>query len=659
MCTITRHNDSRFSKGLMALCTSALLLLINACQEETTYRACSEEERDEVESQFSKASHLELMETLTDTMSTISLRQIVASRILASNMRHSSRFTEAIKQSHTTYHVAQDINDTIEMTRALNDLATNFRRVGAMGDATEYHYRALQLCDEFSDKNSYTARKNRTIAYNGIGNIDLTLHYFDEAKSYFALALGVEKALESDLGMAINYANIGSIFNYQQEYDSAYIYYCESMEHNRLANSVVGISLCYNAIGEIFEKRQMLDSARVSYEKSYDLLYNHQDRWHWLVSCLSLGRVEMLMGNDSRSKQLLEDAYKVAVEIDAPEQAESACLFLSEYEKKKQNYYRSLDYLTQARAFSARVQNERQNNSFLNTRVNYERVKGERELSILAAEKERKERYNRQIITVVSVIAFMLIIVILQFLQTLRIQRARNKELKEMNDMKDKLFSVISHDLKNPAIAMRNALHLLSTNGSSFSTDMLRKTYADLHKSAEVQVDLLNNLLNWTRLQMGRMQFEPSKIDIYGIVTDITELLALQASAKNISFQVSDKKGIMVFADNNMVSTIVRNIVSNAIKFSYTDGTISFDFSERAGKVALTIADQGVGMPQQKVRSILSDGHVRSTNGTGGEQGSGLVLAVCLDMARSNSGEIEIDSEEGRGATFRLILPKA
>lgn len=641
------------------LAVLVLIGILSGCSSEKEYKVLSEEDRQKVESELKSTPSEKLLEMARDTTNDITIYNVVASRMFASKMRHASRFSEAIEQCQATYDMALSISDTIEMTKALNDLATNFRRIGSLGDATQYHYRALQLADAFSDKKSYTARKNKTIAYNGIGNIDLTLKYYDEAKLYFKEALDIETSLDSHLGQAINYANIGSIFSYEEKYDSAFSYYCLSMEHNKLANSVVGISLCHNALGEIYEKRAMIDSARVEYQISYDLLLHDADRWHWLVSCLSLGRVEMLLGNMRKASQLLAEAYKVSIEIDAPEQAEVACTLLSKYEQKNNNDKKALDYVLKARTFSDRVKNESQNNSFLNTRVNYEREKGAKELQQLTAEKNRKERQHHFTILLISLFAILLLIIMLQFFTMLRFQRRRNEELKDTNETKDKLFSVISHDLKNPAIAQCNALQLLKQYGKSFNQEQLGQMYDDLHKSAVVQVDLLNNLLNWTRLQMGRMQFEPSKIDISGIITDITELLALQAKAKNIRFNKPEEKGLMIWADHNMVSVIVRNIVSNAVKFSYPDSTITFEYNTTDETIILTIRDQGIGMTEEYMRSVFSEGRVKSTKGTTGEQGSGLGLAVCFDMAKMNKGNIEADSEPGKGTTFRVTLPKA
>ena len=122
------------------------------------------------------------------------------------------------------------MNDTLEITQALNNLGTDFRRIGALAEASEYHYNALDYAEEYSDSKTPAGMKNKVVSLNGIGNISLTLGYFDDAMLYFTAALEDEKMLESKIGQAINYANIGSIYEQKGNYDSARIYYNHSLE---------------------------------------------------------------------------------------------------------------------------------------------------------------------------------------------------------------------------------------------------------------------------------------------------------------------------------------------------------------------------------------------------------------------------------------------
>ena len=212
---------------------------------------------------------------------------ILAYKELEVRYREAARFNEAIGCHREGLRLAMQRKDTSEVIQALNNIGTNFRRLGIMDEASNYHYRALSLCERLGDKESYKARKNRTISLSGIGNVYLTLENCEMADSIFRIALEEERTLDSDLGLAMNYANLGSIFEMRGMMDSAFVYYNYSMEHNRAAGSVVGISLCHNHIGRLFEKKGQWDQAIREYRNAYDLMVADNDLYHWLESCLA------------------------------------------------------------------------------------------------------------------------------------------------------------------------------------------------------------------------------------------------------------------------------------------------------------------------------------------------------------------------------------
>ena len=179
---------------------------------------------------------------------------------------------DAINSHRNSLWAAKQLKDTIEIIQALNYIGTNFRRLGIIDEASNYHYRALTYSEQFSDDTSYMARKNRVVSLNGIGNIYLTLNNYDAAARIIRMALVGEQQLKSALGQAINYANLGSIYESRGMNDSALVYYQHSMKFNRLAKSDLGISLCYDHFGKLAEKRGDWDSALREYKSAYDIM---------------------------------------------------------------------------------------------------------------------------------------------------------------------------------------------------------------------------------------------------------------------------------------------------------------------------------------------------------------------------------------------------
>ena len=171
----------------------------------------------------------------------------------------------------------------MEIVQALNNLGTDFRRIGVLAEASSYHYQALSYSEAYSKVNEPgTGMKNRVVSLNGLGNISLTLGYLDEAEKYFRGALKDEVTLSSTLGQAINYANIGAIYELRQQYDSARVYYEHSMKQNVLAKSDMGIGLCHIHFGDLHAIEGRYDLAKEEYAKALTLMQHIADSWHWL-----------------------------------------------------------------------------------------------------------------------------------------------------------------------------------------------------------------------------------------------------------------------------------------------------------------------------------------------------------------------------------------
>ena len=197
---------------------------------------------------------------------------MVVMRELGKIHRESSDFILALNYHEKALSLAKELKDTNNIIYILNQLGTDFRRLGILNEAADRHYGALSYCDKYSDKSSFRAKKQRVVSLNGIGNVHLTLQNNDIAEKIFKEALSGEKSLGSHLGQAINYANIGFVKETIGEKDSAWIYYGYSMEHNRLADSKLGISLCYNHQGRLAEQEEDYSKALESYKKSYSLM---------------------------------------------------------------------------------------------------------------------------------------------------------------------------------------------------------------------------------------------------------------------------------------------------------------------------------------------------------------------------------------------------
>nr|NQU90152.1 hybrid sensor histidine kinase/response regulator [Bacteroidota bacterium] len=231
------------------------------------------------------------------------------------------------------------------------------------------------------------------------------------------------------------------------------------------------------------------------------------------------------------------------------------------------------------------------------------------------------------------------------------------EELSKSNAMKDKLFSIIAHDLRGPVGNFGSALQVLIENIEHFDKDTLAETLVELKKSAYGAYDLLQNLLKWATTQNNTIEFSPSPLNLKMIIIENIDLLSNTAKQKNIIFNTHIKEDILVFADDNMVKTILRNLFSNSIKFSHNNNRVDV-FAEKKGRFAeIIVKDQGVGIKKENLSRIFNFHEYFTTYGTANEKGTGLGLNLCKDFVERNKGEIWIESAEEIGTKIIFTLP--
>lgn len=228
--------------------------------------------------------------------------------------------------------------------------------------------------------------------------------------------------------------------------------------------------------------------------------------------------------------------------------------------------------------------------------------------------------------------------------------------LRELNATKDKMFSVISHDLRAPLGGIKSMLDLIYEDNAE-KKEISKKTLDSLKNAADQTYNLLENLLYWSRSQRGSLVNNPEKVNIYELVLENIELLRTMSKNKNIEIRNEVDGDIYAWADRNMIKTVLRNLIINAIKFTDEQGKVTISSTESNGKVEVEVADNGIGIQKSNLEKILNNKEYYTTFGTKREKGSGLGLNLCIDFINRNDGELFIDSEYGKGSTFTFTLP--
>jgi PAS domain S-box-containing protein len=231
------------------------------------------------------------------------------------------------------------------------------------------------------------------------------------------------------------------------------------------------------------------------------------------------------------------------------------------------------------------------------------------------------------------------------------------EELEELNQSKDKFFSIISHDLRSPFNALLGISEYTTKFFDNLSKEDIKESIENMHSSAKKVYNLIQNLLEWTQIQTGGLEFEKSKIDLCEISKSILELYEETAKSKNINLTTNISNSIFLYADQYMIETILRNLVSNGIKFTHPTGSVSINAAVKSNLVEVTVEDNGIGITPENKKNLFNIDKQCRMDGTAKEKGTGLGLILCKDFIEKSNGTITVESNLNKGSKFTFTVP--
>lgn len=234
---------------------------------------------------------------------------------------------------------------------------------------------------------------------------------------------------------------------------------------------------------------------------------------------------------------------------------------------------------------------------------------------------------------------------------------ARTQELEDVNATKDKFFSIIAHDLRNSFCSLLGFSDVLIENYRSFPDDEKLSMLATIRQVSEQTYKLLQNLLEWARVQTGRIKFDPKTFDIHACILDEYALQQHIANQKHIQLILTDGQPQLTYGDEKMIATVIRNLISNAIKFTHENGEIKIGHTIKNNFIEVTVADNGVGINEENKKKIFQFNEYFNTSGTNKEEGTGLGLILCKEFVTINGGTIWLESEINKGTTITFTVP--
>lgn len=232
------------------------------------------------------------------------------------------------------------------------------------------------------------------------------------------------------------------------------------------------------------------------------------------------------------------------------------------------------------------------------------------------------------------------------------------RQLVTANAQKNRVFSIVSHDLKSPLASFKMLLKFLLDSSREVPREKLLETLTEFKKDVDSIYNMLENLLTWSKNEMEGTSYNPSNFEINKEIKNVIDFLNISAKKKNINVINNISENLTVYADRDMTSLIFRNLLNNALKFSFNENRIEINAQKDDGKVVVSVKDHGTGVPEAKQQDLLSNIVFYTSRGTENEKGSGLGLKLCKSFIEKNKGKLWFDSREGEGSTFYFSLPQ-
>ena len=578
------------------------------------------------------------------------LDSIIAYREKGNVLRKESRYDDALHAHSEGLRLAESIDDTLETVQALNNIGTDYRRMGMLDMAQNYHYRAYTICKETADT-SYMAKKNRVVSLNGLGNIYLTLGNYERADSALRLALEGERRLNSVLGQAINYANIGSIYRYRGQIDSAWVYFRKSLGLNLQINNQLGISLCHTYFGSLYEMEHRYDKAIDEYEKAYIPMQSSKDEWHALNPLIALAGIYITTGDKSMALECLDKALHIAESIKSTEhKAEVYSLYYKLY-KRMGNYSEALAAHEKAAAMRDSVigmekVNRIQNAGLLIERNQQERVMNEVRMNLKS---ERTTRFVYSVVFTIVVLILVGILVTSFFVQ--RIHRRNHLVLKQLAEMREHFFTNITHEFRTPLTVILGLSHDLQKNTQCEVSNCAQA----IERQGHGLLLLINQLLDISKIksQVGNLEWRNGDFTIY--VSMLVHSYNDYARSKNIDLQMYAKEQLTMDFVPDYVNKVLNNLLSNAFKFTPEYGKISVAIWRVGNVCNVEVADTGEGMDSETAENAFKPFYQGLTDSK--NLGTGVGLALVKQVIDVVNGSIDVKSEVGKGTTFHIEIP--
>ena len=571
-------------------------------------------------------------------------------------------FPKAIENLNKALDIAYNLDDDKLIASALNRLASQYQYGGDYEKSLMNYLKGLDFAKKSQDNDILS------IINENIAHLYASQQEYDIALDFYKEVTEINKKLNNPVVTAQTLSNLASIYTEIGDTKQAMFHINQSINTFEQEEVYDWLAYSYSVKGEIYLKEGKEKWALYWLDQS-KLLYNNNldDKRGEIALYNNLSLAYMGTGSDSLATDYALKGLDIAKDIQSKEGQIDCAETLYKIFKEKEDYKRALCYHEIYTSLSDTLAKESNTKSLklFKTQLKYDQQKKE-----LILENEKKLAKQQNLITLALLVLIVLIAAAIplylnqkklkKLYRELKIQAAslteREKELESSNTTKDKLFSIVGHDLRGPIGALQGLLEMIISGdlGQQEANRFIRKAKTDV----DHVLFTLNNILSWGRTQLNGGNTRPTTTNIYKLAENNLDFLDEMAAAKDIKIINDIAKASNAFIDENQIDLVLRNLISNAIKFTPNNGLITLESEESLNHIQIKIKDTGVGMDNATKEKIFKANTNFTTYGTNNEKGTGLGLSLCKEMIEKNNGKIWVESAPQKGSTFHFTVPK-
>ncbi len=552
-----------------------------------------------------------------------------------------------------------------------NNVAILYYNWAQYESAINYYRMSLEIRKKYNDF------KGLALVYNNIGRVHIDIGQYNQANINFSNAMSY--AILSQDNAAIGYTNnsFGILHFRQEHFDSALYYYNKSLKNYNEDDNYEGLLLNYKDIGDTFLELNKTEFAEEYIKRSLMLA----EKGNYLLSIaennMLLGKLALTKKEYKSAIERSEKALEICQQIKNQNIAKDAHLVIAKTYEALSDLDKALKHYKQFLTASHEVINTETAKKIIEMEKTTEAAKNRSKLQEQQLAIERQKIYTIVLIIFIFSLIILSVSLFVYYRKTKKVNvllqekneqihsqaaeiHNKNIELKNLVDTKNKLFSIIAHDLKNPFFSILGYSQILKNDYLSLTENEKVQFIDEISVSLHNTYQMLENLLHWSKKQIESIEPHPTEFSLNNIIQTALKHIKVLSEIKSIRFNLSIPEHIKMFADQDMTEIVFRNLVTNAVKFSYESGEINISARQSNNSVFISIEDFGIGMKKETIKDFLDNSSFnRSRTGTQGEKGTGLGLVLTKEFIEENGGDISIISKLNKGTKITIKLPAA